>query len=146
MTTLDPAQAVQTGLWELLRNDSQLMQRVRNVLDEMPELTSANYPVVVIPEVSSVPDGTHDDPGRLITATIHTFTKGDVRERNVRPENVIGARIIALLDHGNENLDPFVVGHRVWMIRHEQSRKVPEGDRSVRHRVDRVSIWTSNNP
>jgi hypothetical protein len=120
------------------------MQTVRNVLDEMPELTSSNYPFVVVPEVSSVPDGTHDDPGRQITATIHTFTRGDVRDRNVRPENIIGARLIALLDHGHKNLDPFVAGHRVWMIRHEQSRKVPEGDRSVRHRIDRVSIWTSN--
>lgn len=144
MTTTDPAQAVQTGLWECLRSDPEIMQTVTDVLDELPELNSRQYPFITVPEVSSVPDGTHDDPGRRITATIHTYTRGDVRARNVRLDNVIGARIMALLDHGHSTLDPFVVGHRVWMIHHEQSRKVPEGDRSVRHRIDRVSIWTSN--
>lgn len=144
MTTVDPAQAVQTGLWSLLRADPVIMQTVRDVLDEMPELNARQYPFVAIPDPSSVPDGTHDDPGRHVTARIHTLVQGDVRARNTRPENTIGARLVALLDHGHMALDPHVIGHKVWMVHHTESRKLNELDRSVRHRVDVVDIWVSN--
>jgi hypothetical protein len=144
LTTVDPAQAVQSGLWELLRSDPEVMQTVMDVLDEMPELNARQYPFVVVPELTSIPDGTHDDPGRRVTARIHTFARGDVRGRNSRPDNTVGARLVALLDHAHKTLDPHVAGHTVWMVRHMESRKVPDADRSVRHRVDRVDIWTSN--
>jgi hypothetical protein len=144
MVTVDPSQAVQAGLWSLLRADSVVMQTVRDVLDEMPDLRARQYPFVVVPETASTPDGTHDDPGRVVRARIHTYAHGDVRDRNTRPENTIGARIVALLDHGHAALDPHVASHTVWMVRHVESRKVNDLDRSVRHRVDVVDIWTSN--
>jgi hypothetical protein len=143
MVTVDPSQAVQKGLWELLRSDPEVMQTVRDVLDEVPDLNARQYPFVVVPETSSTPDGTHDDPGRVVRARIHTYAQGDVRARNGRPENTIGARLVALLDHGHKALDTHVADHTVWMVRHAESRKVPDQDRSVRHRVDIVDIWTS---
>jgi hypothetical protein len=143
MVTVDPSQAVQKGLWELLRSDPEVMQTVRDVLDEVPDLNARQYPFVVVPETSSTPDGTHDDPGRVVRARIHTYAQGDVRARNGRPENTIGARLVALLDHGHKALDTHVADHAVWMVRHAESRKVPDQDRSVRHRVDIVDIWTS---
>lgn len=121
-----------------------MMQTVRDVLDEMPELNSRQYPFVAIPDLTSEPDGTHDDPGRRVRARIHTYARGDVRDRNSRPENTVGARIMALLDHGHKTLDPHVTGHTIWMVRHVESRKVNDLDRTVRHRVDVVDIWTSN--
>src|SRR3546814_8641563 len=57
--------------------------------------------------------------------------------------NLIGARIVALLDHGHATLDPFVTGATVWMAHHLESRKRPDADRTVRRRMDRVDIWTS---
>src|SRR3546814_15304357 len=57
--------------------------------------------------------------------------------------NLIGARIVALLDHGHATLDPFVTGATVWMAHHLESRKMPDADRTVRRRMDRVDIWTS---
>jgi hypothetical protein len=144
MTTIDPTEAVQRGVLDLLRSDPQINRLISSVLDEMPEKKSAAYPFLAVPDLTSVPDGTHDDPGYRVTVRIHTFVRGDVRERNTRVDNEVGARIIALLDHGHRTLDPFVQGHSVWMIRHEEARKVavPE-DRTVRHRIDRVSVWTS---
>jgi hypothetical protein len=144
MTTTDSVQAVQTGLWELLRSDPAIMQTVRDVLDEVPEVNARQYPFVVVPDILSEESATHDDPGRRIRARIHTYARGDVRERNSRPENLVGARIMALLDHGHLNLDPHVVGHKVWMIHHIEARKMPDADRSVRHRVDTVEVWVSN--
>ena len=143
MTTTDPTEAVQAGLWSLLRSDPAIMQTVRDVLDEMPDEKSRQYPFVVIPDLSSLPDGTHDDPARVCRARIHTYARGDVRDRNSRPENVVGARIVSLLDHGHATLDPHVTGHTIWMVRHIESRKMNDLDRSVRHRLDVVDIWTS---
>lgn len=142
MTTLDPEQAVQTGLWELLRSDPAIMQTVTDVLDEDPELRARQYPYVSVPDVTSTPDDVHDRPGRRVVARIHTRARGDVRARNERPENLIGARIVALLDHGHRTLNPFVSGHTVWMVHIDETRKLPDADRSVRHRMDTVSIWT----
>lgn len=144
MTTLDPQDAVQYGLWELLRSDGQVMALVDGVYDAEPELNARQYPYISIPDLESVPDGTHDDPGRRITARIHTRVKGDVRGQNTRVDNKVGSRIVSLLDHGHATLNPYVAGHKVWMVRHVSSRTVDEDRRSVRHRVDRVNIWTSN--
>jgi len=144
MATIDPTQAVQTGIANLLRSDSETMQYVSVVLDEIPELNARQYPFIAIPDLTSVFDGTHDDPGRRVTARIHTYVRGDVRDGNSRLDNNIGARIMALLDRAHNTLDPFVEGHTVWMTRHRESRKVNDQDRSVRHRVDTVDIWTTN--
>src|SRR3546814_11363794 len=91
----------------------------------------------------SVPDGTHDDPGRRITARIQVLARGDVNDPSSQVHNLIGARIVALLDHGHATLDPFVTGATVWMAHHLESRKMPDADRTVRRRMDRVDLWTS---
>jgi hypothetical protein len=145
MTTIDPTQAVQTGVWALLSSDPQIKQTITNVLDEMPELNSREYPFIAVPDPVSEFSGTHDDPGRKVRLRIHTYTKGDTRTDNYRPENLVGARIMELLDRGQHlAFDPYVEDHTVWMIRHIESRKMNEMDRSVRHRVDTVDIWVSN--
>lgn len=143
MVTLDPSGAVQNGLRDLFLSDAEIQQYVTGVLDEVPDLAARKYPFIVIPDLMSVPDGTHDDPGRRVTARIQTFVRGDVDVPATRLDHLIGARIVALLDHGHATLDPFVTGHAVWMVQHLESRKMPDGDRSVRRRMDRVDIWTS---
>lgn len=139
--TTDPTQAVQQAVWETLRSDAQVMSYVTDVLDAEPD--AHNYPDIVVPDPISIPNNTHDNPGRQITIRIHTRVRGDVRDRNQRIENLIGGRIIALFDHQHSTLDALVEGHTVWMVHHEEGRMVPEKDRSVRHRIDRVTIWTS---
>jgi hypothetical protein len=139
--TVDPAQEMQTAIWEILRSDAQIMTYVTDVLDADPD--QHNYPDIVVPDPISIPNNTHDSVGRKITVRIHTRVRGDVRDRNQRIENIIGGRIIAILDHQHRVLDTFVDGHKVWMVHHEEGRQVPEKDRSVRHRIDRISVWTS---
>lgn len=143
MTTIDPALAVQTGLQDLFSSDATIMRYVTSILDEVPDAAARKYPFIVIPDLLSIPDGTHDDPGRRITARIQTLVRGDVDVPATRLDNVIGARIVELLDHGHRTLDPFVAGTTVWMVQHLESRKMPDADRSVRRRMDRVDIWTS---
>src|SRR3546814_19691453 len=61
-----------------------------------------------------------------------------VNDPSSQVHNLIGARIVALLDHGHATLDPFVTGATVWMAHHLESRKMPDADRTVRRRMDRV--------
>lgn len=143
MTTIDPTLAVQIGLRNLFQSDPEITQYITGVLDEVPDVASRQYPFIVIPDLISVPDGTHDDPGRHITARIQTLVRGDVDVPESRLDHLIGARIVALLDHGHATLDPFVTGSTVWMVQHQESRKMPDADRTVRRRMDRVDIWTS---
>ncbi|MEU4386575.1 hypothetical protein [Promicromonospora sp. NPDC023805] len=143
MTTIDPAGAVQVGLRDLFQSDPEIQQYISGVLDEVPDVAARQYPFIVIPDLTSVPDGTHDDPGRKVTARIQTLARGDVDVQEARLDNLIGARIVALLDHGHKTLDPFVKGATIWMVRHVESRKMPDADRTVRRRLDRVDIFTS---
>lgn len=140
-TTVDPGNAVQHAVWQLLRSDPEIVSYVTDVLDAEPD--SHNYPDIVVPDPVSVPNNSHDKVGREITLRIHTRVLGDVRARNHRLDNVIGARIVALFDHQHAALDTMVAGHKVWMVHHEEGRLVPEKDRSLRHRIDRVRIWTT---
>lgn len=140
--TIDPAQEVHTAIWETLRGDSQINSFVNDVLDSEPD--QHNYPTIVVPDPISLPDNTHDSIGRKITFRIHTRARGDVRGRNVRVDNTVGARVVALLEHQHKNLNTLVSGHTVYMIHHEETRQIPNPiDRSVRHRVDRLSVWTT---
>lgn len=143
MTTIDPAQAVQDGLRTLFQSDPVIQQYVTGVLDEVPDVAARQYPFIVIPDLMSTPDGTHDDPGRRVTARIQTLARGDVQPTTPKVDNLIGARIVALLDHGHKTLDPFVDGATIWMVQHLESRKMPDADRTARRRIDRVDIWTS---
>jgi hypothetical protein len=142
MATNDPSEAVQLGIWQVLKNDPALTALVRHVLDAEPD--AQDYPYVVVDELSSVFDGTHDDPGRRVEVAIHTYVQGEVRGRNERLDNKIGARIMELTDRAHRELDPFVADHTVWMTRHLTNRRVPEADRLTRHRVDIVRVWTTN--
>jgi hypothetical protein len=142
VTTLDPSEAVQLGIWQVLKNDPALNTYTRHILDAEPDVL--DYPYVVVDELSSVPDGTHDDPGRMVEVAVHTWVQGEVRGRNERLDNKIGARVMELTDHRHKELNPFVADHTVWMTRHISNRRVPEADRLTRHRVDIVRVWTSN--
>lgn len=139
---VDSAEPVQVGIWTLLGSDAQLRALgVTDVYDHDPE--PRPYPYVSVPDAMSTPDSTHDRHGRAVTVRVHTWARGWLRERNERPANAIGARVVALLDHQHEALDAVVAGHEVWMIRHEQTRHIPDPDREIRHRVDQFRINTS---
>lgn len=141
-TVVDPAEVVQLGLWTLLRNDAELMALgVTDVYDHDPE--PRPYPYVSIPDPISTPDSTHDRHGRAVVVRVHTWARGWLRERNERLDNHIGVRVVALLDHRNDDLDPLVDGHTVWMVHHEQTMHVPDPDREIRHRVDRFRVHIS---
>ena len=138
MTTSDPADAVQVGIRAVLLGDAQLQVLIgERVYDEPPE--DLPFPYVHIGEVTQIPDGTHDRPGRQVAATIHTWAKA----RSARPVNQIGARIVALLDNGETAVDAATTGHTVWMVKHEFSQTLRDPDRSIRHRIDRVRVYTS---
>lgn len=135
MAAVDPADALQVGLYTLLSGDPDLAS-LANVYDGPPEGTQGDY--VVIGEMMSTPDGAHGSHGRQTAATLHTWT----RAVSHRPGNRIGARLAALLTHNEEALDPLVAGHKVWMIEHEFAQTVVDPEPGVRHRVDRFRIWT----
>lgn len=141
-TVVDPAEAIQLGLWTLLRNDPELMALgITDVFDREPE--PKPYPYVAIPDANATPDSDHGRHGRATVVNIHTWVRGWLRERNERLDNRIGARIIALVDHQIEALDAVVDGHTVYMVRHERTMTVPDPDREIRHRVDRLRIHTA---
>lgn len=134
---LDPVDAVQVGLHQLLTGDEILMQALagEGVYDEVPEGASLDY--VVIRDLLSIPDGAHDTHGRQVTATIHTWTLA----RSNRPGSDIGTRLVALLDHQHAALDALVPGHAVWRIAHEFHQSLPDPNREIRHRIDRFRIY-----
>src|SRR3546814_10516505 len=115
MTTVDPAYAVQNGLRDLFMSDPEIQQYVTGVLDEVPDVAARQYPFIVIPDLTSIPDGTHDDPGRHITARIQGLARRDVNHPSSPVNNLIGARIVALPHHDHATLDTFVTGSPVWM-------------------------------
>lgn len=137
MATIDPADALQVGIYARLSSDATLVGMVTGFYDGVPE--SAAFPYVTIGEVTATVDGTHSAPGRAMVATLHTWT----RAQSHRPGNQIGARIVALLDHLHFDLDPLVTGHKVWRIVHEFSQTLIDPEPGIRHRVDRFRIFTS---
>src|SRR3546814_11387028 len=126
MTTVDPAYAVQNGLRDLFMSDPEIQQYVTGVLDEVPDVAARQYPFIVIPDLMSVPDGTHDDPGRRITARIQVLARGDVNDPSSQVHNLIGPRILPLLDHRHATLDPFVTGPTDWMAPPLATRQIPD--------------------
>lgn len=143
MSTNDPMFAVQDGIMALLKSDPEIGQYVTGIHDEIPDLPSAHFPFIAVPDLMVVPDGTHDDPGRRLTVNIQVFARGDVEERHIA--QLVCARIMALTDHQDAALDQFVTGHTVWMVRHIETRRLPVGDRTVRRMMVRVDIWTTDN-
>jgi hypothetical protein len=136
MSATDPADAVQAGVFELLATDTALMALVSGVYDGVPEGTELDY--VVIGGMTSIPDGAHDGEGRQTVAELHTWTHAE----GFKSANAIGARLVALLWHRHADLDPLVVGHKVWRVEHEFAQTLTDPEPGIRHRVDRFRVWT----
>lgn len=137
MSATDPADAIQAGIYSLLTGDATLGGLVTGVYDGPPEDASLDY--VVLGEMTSLPDGTHDAEGRETTAVLHTWTRAESH----KPGNTIGARLAALLTHRHADLDPLVAGHKVWRIEHEFAQTLVDPQPGIRHRVDRFRVWSS---
>lgn len=132
----DPADALQVGLYDLLTGDAALAA-LADVYDGVPEDVEPDY--VVIGEMLSLPDGTHDANGRATDAVLHTWTRAESH----RAGNAIGARLVALLTHQAAALDALVAGHDVWHVAHEFSQTLVDPEPGIRHRIDRFRIRTS---
>ena len=137
MSATDPADAVQAGIYELLSGDTELGSLVSGVYDgRAPE--DATFDYVVLGEMTSSPDGSHDAEGRQTVATLHTWTEAE----GFKSANAIGARLVALLWHRHADLDPLVAGHVVWRVDHEFAQTLLDPQPGIRHRVDRFRVWT----
>lgn len=141
MTVYDPVTAIQDGLVNLLVSDAEIGQYVTGVLTEMPDAASSHYPCIVVADLTSAPDGTHDDPGRVTTVRIQVLARGDLNDRNIALR--VAARVVALTDSQHSALDAFVSGHTVWMIRHIETRRIPS-DPQTRRMMVQIDIWTTN--
>lgn len=137
--TVDPVQAVQIGIRAVLLGDATLTGIIgpRSVWDEPPE--DEEMPYVHIGEQTSIPDGTHGGQGRQVASTLHSWAKA----RSAASVNSIGERLVALLDHQHGALDAATSGVTVWMVRHEFSQTLRDPDRTIRHRMDRFRIYTT---
>jgi hypothetical protein len=137
MSAVDPADAIQAGLYSLLDDDATLGALISGVYDSVPGDVEPAY--VVVGEMLSTPDGTHDGEGRQTAATLHTWTRAE----SFAPGNVIGARVVALLWHQAAALDALVDGQKVWRVEHEFAQTLIDPEPGIRHRVDRFRIWSS---
>lgn len=137
--TIDPVQAVQIGIRAVLLGDVTLTGIIgaRSVWDEPPE--DEQMPYVHIGESTSIPDGSHGGQGRQVAATLHSWAKA----RSAKSVNDIGVRLVALLDHQHAALDAATSGVTVWMVIHEFSQTLRDPDRTIRHRIDRFRVYTS---
>jgi len=140
MSAVDPADALQEGMYDLLSGDVTLGDLVTGVYDGVPEdiTLGDGEGYVVIGEMTAIPDGVHGKEGRQTGAVLHTWTRAESH----RPGNVIGGRLVALLWHRHAALDPLVAGHTVWRVEHEFSQTLVDPEPGIRHRVDRFRIWT----
>lgn len=137
--TIDPVQAVQVGIRALLLADSTLTAIIgaRSVWDEPPE--DEQMPYVHIGETTTIPYGVHTGQGRQVAATLHSWAKA----KSAAPVNEIGARLVALLDHQHAALDAATSGVTVWRVIHEFSQTLRDPDRTIRHRIDRFRVYTT---
>lgn len=136
MTALDPADAIQVGVYGLLTGDATLAA-MAGVYDGAPE--QASLPYVVIGEMTSIPAGVHGVEGRETVVVTHTWAKA----HGMKPVNDIASRVVRLLQHGHAALDTKVTGHKVWMVSHEFAHTLDDPEPGLRHRVDRFRVWTS---
>lgn len=137
MAAVDPADAIQLGLYARLSGDATLISMVNGVFDEVPE--GVELPYVTVGEAISQPDGVHGREGRQTVVTIHTWTRAESHA----PGNMVAARVVWLLWHRHVELDALVAGHRVWRVAHEFHQSLRDPEPHVRHRVDRFRIYTS---
>lgn len=137
MTAIDPADALQAGIYATLSADTELMGLVTGIYDGPPEDATLNY--ITLGEMTSTPDGTHDGEGRQTVAMIHSWARAE----GMASVNAIGARIVALLWHRHAELQAHVTGHTVWRVEHEFGQALVDPQPGIRHRVDRFRIWSS---
>lgn len=137
MSATDPADALQAGIYALLSGDVALAGLITGVYDGVPEGAAPDY--VVIGEMTSIADGTHGGEGRETSAVLHTWTRAESHA----PGNAIGAHLVALLWHRHADLDPLVVGHKVWRVEHEFAQTLVDPEPGIRHRVDRFRVWST---
>ncbi len=135
MAAVDPVDAVQKGVFDLLSGDAALALLVNGVVDG-PTTLDPDY--VSIGEALSTPAGLVDREGRSVSVTLHTWTRGE----GFKKANDIGARLVALLWHRHADLDPLVVGHDVWRVVHEFHQNLVDPEPGLRHRIDRFRVWT----
>lgn len=134
---MDPADALQLGIYSRLTSDAPLMSLVTGVYDGVREFGELDY--VTIGEMTSSPDGVHGVDGRQTVASIHTWTRAESHA----PGNTIAGHVVGLLLHQHVALDSVVSGHRVWRVTHEFAQNFVDPEPHVRHRVDRFRIYTS---
>jgi hypothetical protein len=141
MAAVDPADALQEGIYTLLDDDPTLNGLVLGVYDGVPEDVELQPGdgYVDIGEMAAVIDGTHSGEGKQTSATLHTWTRAESHKLG----NDMGARIGALLWHRHVELDAAVAGHKVWRVEHEYAQTMVDPEPGIRHRVDRFRIWTS---
>lgn len=137
MTVSDPSSALQAGIYALLTGDAELTG-LAGVFDEVPEDHGGDY-VVIGPRKTSIPDDVHGSHGRENVLTVDIWT----RARSSIPGDRIGGRIVELLSHQHQTLDPLVAGHTVWRIRWESSQSVDDPERELRRRTDQFRISTA---
>lgn len=137
MSAIDPADALQAGVYALLNGDATLGALVTGIYDGVPEDVEPDY--VVLGEVASNPDGTHGGEGYETEATLHSWTRAE----SFKTANTIGGRLVALLWHRHADLDALVEGHRVWRVEHEGAHTLVDPQPGIRHRVDRFRVWSS---
>lgn len=137
--TIDPVQAVQIGIRALLLDRDSLTTIIgeNGVWDEPPE--DEEMPYVHIGESTTIPDGVHTGQGRQVAATLHSWDKA----RTAAGVNAIGAELVAALDHQHAALDAATSGVTVWRVIHEFSQTLRDPDRTIRHRMDRFRIYTT---
>jgi hypothetical protein len=138
VAAVDPAKALQIGIYQRLTGDAELMGLVTGVWNEAPEDQDLDY-VVVGTRKQSIPDDVHGRHGRQNIVDVDTWT----RARSSIPGDNIGARVVELLTRQHEALDALVDGHVVWMAKWEFSQSLVDPDRELRHRTDRFRFHTS---
>lgn len=137
MAAVDPADAVQAGVFALLNGDAALKALVSGVYDGVPEANEPPY--VVIGEMTSIPDGVQGIEGRQTSAAVHSWS----RSEGFKTVNSIGGRVVALLTHRHAALGALVAGHVVWRVEHEFGQTLDDPEPGIRHRIDRFRIWTA---
>lgn len=140
MGAMDPQDALQKGVYDLLTGDATLMGLVTGVYDGPPE--GVDPPYVTIGEATATPGGYLAREGRSVSLTLHTWT----RAQSFAPGNAIGGRLVFLLTHGHEALTALVAGHDVEAVYHEYMQTLDDPEPGLRHRLDRFRIRTVQNP
>jgi len=133
MTT--PLGPVQRAVYAALTADTELMESVTGVYDDVPEGTA--YPYVRIGEALETPDNTHGAFGRQTVLIIHVWSE----YRGFAETTDIAGRVVSLLDH-----QPLTIaGHHHVVTKYEFGQTLDDPDRpALRHGVLRFRVLTEH--